>query len=240
MHLPKTVADQTEMSDSKSPIRDWSAGRDIRRNDQLGETPGTVHQIALPPDARALSTLSRIDYEDAFLVEIGESQRTGEQWARAILEGAPSVLRSRLRWSWAALGLKLSEPRADRGVLGWELRASTPEFALLGAGSRVGMPAELLFKRQQQRLLFATFVQHQNPIVRATWARVVPQHRHVVRYLLRGACSHACSSDEAPRIRRRAQFCKIAARSYGGEPSCDRVTAVGEHPQTTVLVSADG
>ena len=172
---------------SNTPTRDSSAGRDSRRDDQLGETLGTVRQIALPPDARALSTLSRIDYEDAFLVEIGPSERTGEQWARAILEGAPSVLRSRLRWSWAALGLKLSRPRADRGVLGWELRRNTPEFALLGAGSRVGMPGELLFKRQQQTLLFATFVQHQNPIVRAAWARVAPQHRHVVSYLLRRA-----------------------------------------------------
>jgi hypothetical protein len=36
--------------------------------------PGTVRQVALPPAARALSTLSHIDYEDAFLVEIGPAQ----------------------------------------------------------------------------------------------------------------------------------------------------------------------
>jgi hypothetical protein len=40
-----------------------------------------------PLAARALSTLCHVDYEDAFLVETGPAQdRTGEQWARAILE----------------------------------------------------------------------------------------------------------------------------------------------------------
>jgi hypothetical protein len=39
-----------------------------------------VRRVAMPPAARTLSTLSQIDYEDAFLVDIGPSQdRTGEQ-----------------------------------------------------------------------------------------------------------------------------------------------------------------
>jgi hypothetical protein len=33
------------------------------------ETPGRVHQAAVPPAARTLSTLPHIDDEDAFLVE---------------------------------------------------------------------------------------------------------------------------------------------------------------------------
>jgi hypothetical protein len=100
-----------------------------------------LEQVPLPPDARDLSTLSRIDYEDAFLVETGPAQ-------------------------------------------GWELRHNTPEFALLGAGSRIGMPAELLFKPQRDTLLFATLVQHQNAAARAIWAPVVPMHQRVVRDLL--------------------------------------------------------
>ena len=54
---------------------------------QTGEThlptTATPRQIALPEEARALSTLPRIDYEDAFLLDIGSARyRTGEQWAR--------------------------------------------------------------------------------------------------------------------------------------------------------------
>jgi hypothetical protein len=146
---------------------------------------GTVRQVTLPPAARALSTLSRVDYEDAFLVEAGPADdRTGEQWARAILEGAPASTRSALSRSWAALGLRLGSAHSDRFVLGWEVRRSTPDHALLGASGRLGLSGELLFERQQHTLLFATFVQLDNRIARGLWARIAPRHRQVVRDLL--------------------------------------------------------
>jgi hypothetical protein len=142
----------------------------------------------MPPATRALSTLSHVDYEDAFLIETGRAQdRTGEQWARAILEDAPTSMRSALRWGWFALGLRLGSTRSDRLVLGWEVRRSTPDFVLLGASSRLGLQGEVLFKRQQRRLLFATFVQQENPVARAVWGGVAPGHRQVVRYLLEQA-----------------------------------------------------
>jgi hypothetical protein len=95
-----------------------------------------VRQVAVPVAARARSTLSRIDYEDAFLVETGPARGwTGEQWARASLEDLPLLARRELSWGWLALGLKHSWTRSDRYVLGWEVRQSTPEFALLGAGA---------------------------------------------------------------------------------------------------------
>jgi hypothetical protein len=147
-----------------------------------------VRQIALPPNARSLSTLPHVDYEECFVLDVDAGEeRSGEQWARAMVED--SHIRSALTWSWFALGLKLGSPRSDRLVLGWELRRSTPGYALLGAGSRIGMPAELLFKPERDRLLFATFVQHKNPVARALWAAVAPRHRRVVRHLLRQARS---------------------------------------------------
>ncbi len=147
-----------------------------------------VRQVAVPPAARAISTLPHVDYEDAFLVEIGSAQdRTAEQWARAILEEAPLIMRSALRWAWSALGLQLGSTGSDRFVLGWEVRRSTPDFVLLGAGSRLGLSAELLLKRQRQTLLFDTFVQKKNHIARAVWAGVELGHRPVVRYVLEQA-----------------------------------------------------
>jgi hypothetical protein len=149
------------------------------------DTAGTVRQIALPPAARALSTFSRIDYHDAFFVDAGPAgDRTAEQWARAVLEDAPAGVRRKLVRGWRALGLKIGSPRSGRHVLGWEVRRSTPDFVLLGAGSRIGMPGELVFMREPRGLLFVTFVRQENRIARAVWARTTPAHQRVVRSLL--------------------------------------------------------
>jgi hypothetical protein len=147
-----------------------------------------VRQVAVPPAARAHSTLAHVDYADAFVVDLGAAQsRTAEEWARAIVEGAPPGVQRQLRRGWTALGLKLGPTRSDRYVLGWEVRRNRPDHVLLGAGSRIGMPAELLFERRQRSLLFATFVQHDNPIARAVWAATEPVHVPVVRRLLEQA-----------------------------------------------------
>jgi hypothetical protein len=144
-----------------------------------------VRQIAVPRAARALSTLPQVDYEDAFLVHVGPAQdRTAEQWARAVLEDAPVVMRNALSSAWFALGLRPGSTRSARHVLGWEVRRSSPDDALLGAGSRLGLSAELLFERRQRTLLFATFVRQENHIGRALWVGIEPVHRPVVRYLL--------------------------------------------------------
>jgi hypothetical protein len=149
---------------------------------------GSVHKVAVPAAARARSTLAHVDYADAFVVDIGAAQdRTAEGWARAIVEGAPPSVQRKLRWGWAALGLKLGPTLSDRFVLGWEMRRNSPDLVLLGAGSRIGMPAELLLERRQRSLLFATFVQHDNAIARAVWAATEPVHVPVVRRVLEHA-----------------------------------------------------
>lgn len=166
--------------------------RDLARRWRAGAPAGRARPIRLPPAARALSTLSRIDYEDAFFVRPGPGlDRTGEQWARAVLEGAPQRMRARLLRGWCLLGLRLGSPWSRRRVLGWQIRRSTPDFVLLAAGSRIGMPAELLFKRERDGLLFATFVQQRSPLARAIWARVVPVHQRTVASLL----THAARPD---------------------------------------------
>lgn len=148
-------------------------------------TAGGVHQVVLPSAARRRSTLSRLDYTDGFLVETDTARRrTPEQWARVMLEGAPAIMRRTLPWGWRSLGLKHGPTRSDEFVLGWEVRRSTPDFALLGADSHFGMPAELLFECRPRALLFATLLQHDNPISRVRWSAIAPFHRQVVRYLL--------------------------------------------------------
>jgi hypothetical protein len=155
----------------------------------VAETSGsTVHAIELPEFARRVSTLSRIDYADCFVLDAGPDVKlTGEQWAREMLDGAPERLRSSLRRGWSALGLRLGSVRSPEHVLGWAVRQSNDEYALLGATSRIGMPAELLFIGRPDGLLFATLVGHHNHLARAVWNGITPLHERVVRGALERA-----------------------------------------------------
>jgi hypothetical protein len=148
-----------------------------------------VRQIAVPLAVRELTTLSEVDYEEAFVVHIASADRhrTGEEWARATLERAPRRVRTQLVLGWLGLGLLLGPPVSDRFVLGWRLRRSTRDHAVLGATSLIGLRAELVFKPQGDTLLFASFMRQRTPLARAVWARIEAHHQRVVRSLLRRA-----------------------------------------------------
>jgi hypothetical protein len=152
----------------------------------------SVRQVPLPPAARALSTLPRLDYDDCFLAQVeAVRDRTGEQWARAVLEDAPAVTRTALGSGWSALRLNRGSTSDPRLVLGWEVRTSDADFALLGAESPLGLRGEVLFKREPDALLFATFIELQNPGARGAWTATAPGHRQIVRHLLEQACERS-------------------------------------------------
>jgi Protein of unknown function (DUF2867) len=150
--------------------------------------PGTsalVRQLDPSPEVRALSMLPAIDYADAFTVTgPGAGERTPAQWARTVLDQAPRLVRVKLVVGWTLLGLRLGARSPGDRILGWRIRRSTPDLVLIGADSLVGLPAELLFLRQPDGLLFATFVQEQSWYARVLWPRVVPSHQRIVRSLL--------------------------------------------------------
>jgi hypothetical protein len=147
-----------------------------------GTTP-IVTQISPPADARALSTLPRIDYADAFKVAT-DVDVTPEQWVRAMLQEAPAPVRARLVLGWTALGLRLGPPWSSHRVLGWKVKHSDPAYVLLVADSWLGLRGRLLLRTEPDGLLFATFVQLSNPAVRALWSAITPHHQHVVSSLL--------------------------------------------------------
>jgi hypothetical protein len=149
-----------------------------------------VRPVAVPRAARALATLARLDYEDAHVIQTGATtqDRTAEDWARTILEEAPAAVRGALRSGWFALGVQLGQAGPDRSVLGWEILSSTPDHALLGVRSRLGLRAELLLERRRRTILFATFLQLKNAAARGLWAGLAPVvHRPVVRAVLEHA-----------------------------------------------------
>jgi hypothetical protein len=154
-------------------------------------TTPTVSRVPLPPDARALSTLPRIDYEDAFAVT-ADVERSATEWVRAVVQDAPPRVRRDLWLGWIALGLKLGPPWSSDRVLGWKVKRSDPAVVLLAADSWLGFRGELLFRSQPDGLLFSTLVQQSNPATRALWAGIRARHQHVVRSLLTHAANRVC------------------------------------------------
>lgn len=158
----------------------------LNASTQTPVTDRAPRRVAVPSAARALSELERIDYEDAFALDPA-ADRSGEEWARALLEDATSGPGRALWSTFALLGVL---PRCDasvpsgRVVAGWELKRSAPDFALLSASARIGLSAELLFQRQRRTLVWTTFVQFVNPLARGVWSGLAPVHRQVVPYLL--------------------------------------------------------
>jgi hypothetical protein len=156
----------------------------------------TISAVSLPAWVRAESALDRIDYSDCYLVENVDrpATMTAEQWAREVLEQAPPRLRRRLTRGWRALGLRHGSLRSPNCVLGWPIRSNAADCVVLGARSHVGLPAELFFASKGETWLFATLVQHDNPIVATIWRAMAHYHRRVVSYLLRTAAARLTQS----------------------------------------------
>lgn len=158
--------------------------------------PGTVTKVPLPIAAREHVMLSEADYTDAFLVRVGSPRaRTAEQWARLVVEEAPLAVRLALVAGWRNIGLKINPSSPPSTVCGWELRYNSADVAVLGADSHIGMPAELLFKREPTALLFATFVAHWSPVARITWSATEATHQLVVQQLLEQAAWRGRTDD---------------------------------------------
>ena len=147
-----------------------------------------VEQVPLPPRVRAFTTLPRLDYTDCFVARTdGAHERTAEEWARKILEGAPLSFRAAAPGTWFLLGLKHGAPWSRDHVLGWPVRRCELECVLLGADPRTGFTAELLLKRETDSLLFATLIQLDNSPMRRVWSAMEGPHRRIVARLLRRA-----------------------------------------------------
>lgn len=148
------------------------------------------HVQQVPPAEALLSasTLGRIDYADSFEVTIEHPlERSAEAWMRLILEGAPLHTRIRLLSAWSGIGLKLRTPGSAGAILGWTIRDRDAGFVMVGANSRIGMPAELVLRRENGGLLFATLARQDNAVVRALWATIETSHVQTVRSLLERA-----------------------------------------------------
>lgn len=143
--------------------------------------------------AHAADKPSSEPYVSAFALPLGGStaaaardRRSAEQWARAVFEGAPSLLRSCMVLGWRFfLGLRLRPTRGSDQVLGWRLArgAAGPDSVTLAADSPL-LQAENIVAVDGTVVLWVTVVRFENRIGRLLWGAASLVHHLTIPYLL--------------------------------------------------------
>ncbi|MCU1449767.1 MAG: hypothetical protein JWP02_1937 [Acidimicrobiales bacterium] len=162
-----------------------------RREDGPGNLGGMkARQVAVPEVVGALDTLARPNYTYACQVTAAAADdHSAEQWARAIFEGAPRLMRWLIVMGWkVGLGLRLGPRRSPSHVLGWTILSTTPTAVILGVQSFV-LTAHLVVRVQDSKVVHATFVRYERALARVLWAAAAPIHSRVIPYLLNHAAA---------------------------------------------------
>jgi hypothetical protein len=152
-------------------------------------------RVSMPARVAALKLLDRVDYQDAFSLET-TVVRTPEEWTRLVLDSAPNVLRSFVRYAHLALGLRLGPRGSPDHLWGWTVLQSGPEAFVLGADGGLGTP-RIVVLTPPGGLVFATILRFSGFRARLVWAGVAPIHRAVARSLL----DRTSKIDRTPGIR---------------------------------------
>lgn len=140
--------------------------------------PGKVDQGVV-----ALSSLSRVDYADHFVLAQETDPHAGpERWARAMFGDTPD-LTERLLWS-GILGLRLHEVRSAATIAGWRITDRGEDWISVSATSR-SMSAALIIRVTAATVELATVVRYDRAWARARWVPTAFVHRRLAPMLLR-------------------------------------------------------
>ncbi len=140
-------------------------------------------------DIQALVGEFPIHYREAFAIRV-EGDRTPEDWARLMLEGATPRKQARMLSAWRLLGLDLSPPGTDGHVLGWRVERSDDRAVVLAVDSRT-LSARLVLASTPGRVVHTMVVAYRRWTGRPVWAAIAPGHRAFVRGLLDDLARHA-------------------------------------------------
>ncbi len=129
------------------------------------------------------------DYASSFAIEFpGAAHESPEQWARAILEGAPPLLRWFVLLGWkVVLRLRLA-PRGPDTVAGWTISTSTSDSITLEVQSG-SLAARKVLLVDRDRLTLTTYVWYQRRAGRVIWSTLAPVHHRVEPLLMTLAAS---------------------------------------------------
>jgi hypothetical protein len=148
-----------------------------------------VQRVEVP---RTIAAAQPSDDALAFALSLAGSpppSRTAEQWARAVFEGAPPLLRCFIVFGWRfVLGLRLRPPAAADQVLGWAIESSAtePDTVTLAAAGPL-LRAENIVAVDEAVVVWVTVVRYERPAARPLWAVASAIHILTIRYLLGAA-----------------------------------------------------
>lgn len=166
--------------------------------------PRRVRRVDIPQQIAASFAHSTSNDAAAFELSTEEAKtRTSAQWATAVFEGAPAVVRWCLVFGWRyLLGLRLGLRPSDHHVLGWAIAdgdlvasstALTAESKFLRASNIVAVGSSTV--------TWVTLVHYSRAAARPVWAVARPIHHLTIRYLLaraaRAAAADAPASENA-------------------------------------------
>ncbi len=154
---------------------------------------GRVRRVEVPRSlaARTPRDGRNDEYASAFALALdgAATPRRAEQWARAVFEGAPPLLRGVVLFGWRFfLRLRLQPLDATDQVLGWRLQRGPAgaDTVTLAAASPL-LRAENIVAVDGSVVLWLTVVDFEGRTGRLLWTLASPLHHVVIPSLLRRA-----------------------------------------------------
>ncbi|MEG3637177.1 hypothetical protein [Micromonospora palythoicola] len=157
----------------------------------VGGTASTVGTERVPASVRTLSSLSRIDYADHFVLTT-DVAATAERWARVMFGDTPDAIELFL-WR-GLLGLRLSRTASANTVAGWQTGEQGVEWIRLEAASWF-LAANLVVQASGDSVALGTFLRYDRWLARLVWPPLSVLHRRLVPGVLRTAASRIAAGE---------------------------------------------
>jgi hypothetical protein len=159
---------------------------DIEAPDLRDGHVATVVGLRNIPDAiRSLDTFDNPDYVDLFSVTTRRAtERSPEEWARAVIERTP--LGRSARSLWRLLGLRLGPPHSADHVQGWKIADRGDNWVRVETASWF-MTGHAVVRVDERHVSVALFLRYDRPPAALVWLPVGALHRRAVPAMLRQA-----------------------------------------------------
>lgn len=156
--------------------------------------PWRVRRVVVPQPIAATFAYSTANDTVSFALTTDVAgSRTPLQWAKAVFEDAPAVVRWCISFGWRyVLGLKLGPRPSDDHVLGWAVARSdlAANSTALLAESRF-LQAWNIVMVHETTVTWVTLVHYSHWAARPLWVMAKPIHRLIIRSLLARAARAA-------------------------------------------------
>lgn len=153
------------------------------RADDASYKPTVLQRRDIPEEIRSLNTLASPDYVDLFTAWTSEAtDRSPEQWARAVLEEAP-LSGQNARALWRLMGLRLGPRHSPDHVQGWKIAAHGDNWIRVETASWY-MTAQAVCLVEEGQVSISLSLHYDHAVAVLVWALVSGPHQRAVPVML--------------------------------------------------------